>query len=189
VLVPKRSAFRVGDTGFAHYLSFFLSAFVVGLPPPSVFLSLPLSQVPQSSCTVASRFFKALQEVAGAFLDYDWTDHPMLEQFARSFAWDKRLPVEHYEIREHVRELFEEFKKLGTGARVELRRWWSFYDAAEELDSQWNTILFFLLANDLMGGGAAEVQELRCGKMKQKRNNIRSGLWLWRHCSKGSTIA
>ena len=93
-------------------------------------------QVSQSPFMVGERFWKGLKEVLAAFLEHAHIDHPLFQMFGDSICRDHGVAAGS-----DVRKLASKMLSMPLGPKVQMRRWYTFYDAALDLDPIWHTML------------------------------------------------
>ncbi len=80
-------------------------------------------------------------------------DHPVLEEMIAGIAADRGQSPDQLAQSMQMRcQALLDFVAAPQPPRVELRRWWSWYDAATPLLRIWHTMLFCLHAKRLMMG-------------------------------------
>ena len=82
------------------------------------------------------RFWKGLKEVLAAFLEHAHIDHPLFQMFGDSICRDHGVAAGS-----DVRKLASKMLSMPLGPKVQMRRWYTFYDAALDLDPIWHTML------------------------------------------------
>ena len=88
------------------------------------------------------KHWKGLRETLEAFLDDAAGMHPLLELLGPSIADDHRQP---YHCTEQVVELLKSMLRVPMGPKVEMRRWFTFWDAGWTLDKLWHSMLLALI--------------------------------------------
>ena len=85
------------------------------------------------------KFWKGLKEILAVFLSQASASHPLLEVLADSIARD------HGAARgADIRALAGEMLHMPIGPIVQMRRWYTYYDAGLKLDKIWHTMLLAL---------------------------------------------
>ena len=82
-----------------------------------------------------------LKEVLTAFLDSADAQHPLLELLGESIARDHGL-----EVIEDPRPWLRQMLLLPLGRKVQMRRWWTHYDAGKDLNKIWHSMLLACMA-------------------------------------------
>ena len=85
------------------------------------------------------KFWKGLKEVLAAFLKTAAPSHPLLELLGDSIRRDHGKSETA-----SVTGLANEMLHMPIGPKVQMRRWWTFYDAGLVLDRIWHTMLLAL---------------------------------------------
>jgi len=88
------------------------------------------------------KHWKGLRETLEAFLGDAAGGHPLLELLGPSIADDHRQP---YHCTEQVVELLKSMLRVPMGPKVEMRRWFTFWDAGWTLDKLWHSMLLALI--------------------------------------------
>ena len=87
------------------------------------------------------KFWKGLKEVLSKFLDQARPDHPLLELLGGAIAKDHGYASD---AGVDVIQLARRMVSMPLGPKVQLRRWWTLYDAGRTLDRLWHTMLLAL---------------------------------------------
>ena len=97
------------------------------------------------------RFWRECRQTLQHILDNVGVHHPVIEMFSASIARDVGVPPELLESSpEHLRH--EAIVHLPIGAKVEMRRWFTFLDGSEGLDRYWHGALLSLVTPCLLDG-------------------------------------
>ena len=95
------------------------------------------------------KFWREAQSAAKILANHGPTLHPLLEQYLAAIAQD--LGVSALDLAEDPSQITAAMTD-NVGPRVEMRRWWTHYDASGPLVRTWHILLVALLFQELMEG-------------------------------------
>lgn len=92
------------------------------------------------------KFWRELQETLRLLLDHSDHLHPMIDIYATAIARDHNMSPDRVANNPALlQELLRHMLVGPLGPKVELRRWWTFYDAGRDVDKMWHTMLLSLV--------------------------------------------
>ncbi len=92
-----------------------------------------------------------MKETLGVVLENSDSNRMLIETFAESIARDHQMESESLD-REGLFALMRQMLESPMGPKVEMRRWYTFWDAGWTLDTHWHTMLLALVAEYAMRG-------------------------------------
>ena len=94
----------------------------------------------------SGKFWNGLKETLRTFLDAVRTiRHPMIQLLAENIANDHGLPLGSCDNPKALMTAMRLMINAPIGPKVEMRRWFTFFDAGENLDKYWHTMLLALM--------------------------------------------
>ncbi len=100
------------------------------------------------------RFWQQARETISLLLDNirDLALHPVVQSFVPGLARDAGLPAEDFDSPGTIAQVLAVLVNSPIGPRVEMRRWWTFYDAVEHMDKLWHALALALVVEFLLAG-------------------------------------
>ena len=97
----------------------------------------------------SGKFWRALQESLGLVLERCSPSHPIYDLLYESICADHDLESSSPD---KAHKILQSIKKVSLGPKVQMRRWFTIWDAGWGLDSLWHSLLFGVVVTYAMDG-------------------------------------